>query len=300
MPQNSFSHKLNHLIHFQFTPPKIDVVERAPADIMEQLEGNKASSLFMGQFTREQIVSTLERFEIIGRIGERGFRELEIEIEPRTAFEHRLTIRCLPKSQNDLLGEIVVKEGIFRPTSRYVEITPDHLELIFIEWMLMQHPNREFSDRRNRLPGQNWPGLGVGRQALKLLLYVVKTTEKDGLLNFPEYFHNAFFYSEKFYFYNPRKQAELLAIYRDLSAKGMTVAEISFAAYFDAIIDAAAGMPYRWSAEEQICPVSERLAAVFAHPDYQKQVEQALPELRFDINQELFDRKFAERERIHW
>jgi hypothetical protein len=302
VPHRAISEKLNQLVHFSYAPPeKTGEEPLSEADLFGQLRGEKTSSLFMGQYSKKQVTLALEQFGITGKLHQRGFENLTIEFKPRNSFEHRMTIRSPEHPGDDLLGELIVKEGHFRPTIQYNQHEPVRdLQLIFIEWMLMQRPGVEFSDRRKRLPGQNWPGLGVGRQVMKLLEWMTRKQNGDGLLNIPEFYHNAYFYSEMFWFYNPRKQAELYAIYRDLTELGLDIADVSFALYFDSVIDEITNKPYIWRAEEQICPITKSLERYFGSSVYAEQVAEATETLRFGLNRRLFQEKCALRDQIRW
>lgn len=305
MTRKPFSEKLNNLVSFDLISEDNDPNSNLlPDDLMEQLDGKKTSSLFMGQYSLEQIEGALERFNILGKIRRLGYDDLQIKMHPRSPYEHRLTIRdkaAIRKDKDSLLGEVIIKEGCFRQKKTYLgNPFPKDVNLIFIEWILMQKPGAPFTEDRCRLPGQNWPGLGVGHEVMELLRWVARNTKSDGILNIPEFFHNGFFYSEHFFFYNPEKQAELHAIYRDLTEKGLTVSDISFATYFDCIYDRAKQKPYNWVAEEQICPVSEKTKAYFEHHQYVNTVKDIEKRLSFDLDQERFDNWMATKEKIEW
>lgn len=302
MPRRAFSEKLNHLVHFELTRPHPrsgNVV--SDSELFDQLDGEKTSSLFMGIYTREQILMALERFEIMPRIRSLGYVDPWVEFAPRSPFEHRLTIRCLCNGEDHLLGEVIVKEGRFMPKAHFIDgAKVDDLELIFIEWILMQRPCSSFEPDRRRMPGQNWPGLGVGRNVMKLLLWVCRQSERDGLLNFPEHYHNAFLYSEQFFFYDPKKQAEVLALFRDLTTLGLDLSEVSYAVYFDCVLDMNSDEPYNWVAQEQIWPVSDKIKRYFSADQYGAQVTEMLGRLKFGLNRERFEKKMKTADSIVW
>jgi hypothetical protein len=58
----------------------------------------------------------------------------------------------------------------------------------------MQHPRRVFSTAHPRLPGQAFPGTGMGRQVHDLLVLLCRRIGRDALLNTPERFHLAALY----------------------------------------------------------------------------------------------------------
>ena len=302
MSARTFSEKLNHLVHF-------DLVSTRPlsesfvteSDLTCQLNGEKTSSLFMGLYTPNQIKHALKRFEILSQIETLGCLDPTIDFEPRAIYEHRLTIRDPDRRPDNLLGEIVVREGHFHPKTQFIEEFPVRdQDLIFIERILMQNPGAAFSGDRKRMPGQNWPGLGVGRQVMDLLRWVCRQSKKDGLLNLPEYYHNAFLYSEEFFFFDPDNQAEVMAIFRDLCALGLDLSDISFAVFFDCVLDLNRDQPYNWHAQEQICPVSDRIRGYFGGGGYEDRVSERIVQLKFGLNRKRYERKIIRRDEIEW
>ena len=77
-----------------------------------------------------------------------------------------------------------------------------------IEWMLLQNPCQEFSPERPRLPGQDYPGLGLGREimeVLRVLGWRLRVAAFD--VNPHCYVHNAVLYARQFSFVEPEDQA---------------------------------------------------------------------------------------------
>jgi hypothetical protein len=95
---------------------------------------------------------------------------------------------------------------------------------------------------------------------------------KDGLMNIPEYFHNALFYSKWFKFIDPQMQGTMEAIFTQLTAQGHSVASLSFAVYFECLRDAGTGELFAWTPHEQVLPLSESLLTYFARPEYEEMV----------------------------
>eukprot|EP01107_Rhizomastix_libera_P016820 TRINITY_DN7260_c0_g1_i1.p1 TRINITY_DN7260_c0_g1~~TRINITY_DN7260_c0_g1_i1.p1 ORF type:complete len:615 (-),score=135.56 TRINITY_DN7260_c0_g1_i1:17-1654(-) len=80
------------------------------------------------------------------------------------------------------------------------------LNLTMIEWLRLQDPRKEFTSDNPPLPGQLYPGLGVAREIDTLLFNLAKEHSRDGILNIPDHWYNAYIYTispHKFFFLNP-------------------------------------------------------------------------------------------------
>ena len=66
---------------------------------------------------------------------------------------------------------------------------PD-MEVLYVEWLLLQDPRAEFGERP-RLPGQEYPGLGLLREMVALLVVVCEQLGMDGILFVPAHYYMA-------------------------------------------------------------------------------------------------------------
>jgi len=298
MPQRRLGEKLNKLLHFEFQIPageseSMDLSLSAD-EVMDQLDGEKSSSLFLGHYTEKQVADAMEATDILPRLRKKGFTDLIFRIGAKDRFEHQLLIYYDREDREHLLGQILIKEGVFRPKTRFVsEIPLERLEMLFIGWILMQDPLGIFTPERQRLPGQTYPGLGVGHQVVDLILRACKRLEKDGVLNFPEFYHNAFFYSELFFFYNPGKQGEIMALWRDLGHLG--IVRLSFAVYFECVRDLARDHGYEWLPEEQVLPVRGVILDYFDSREYWDAARESFERCRFGIDEKKLEACMRER-----
>ncbi|MEW6735805.1 MAG: hypothetical protein AB1489_31220, partial [Acidobacteriota bacterium] len=179
-----------------------------------------------------------------------------------------------------MLGEFVGRFVWLRIHQNYGEVAAGEVvKLLAIEWLLLQNPHAHFDAQRPRLPGQQYPGLGMAREVLILLKIMAEQLEREGLLVFPEYYHNAFLYDLAFRFLSPTREGELHALERDLNP--LTLAEASWAVENNLVIDEHSGEPYYWHAEEMILPLSKRLESYLNSPEYQTEMARVTAECRF-------------------
>lgn len=283
------------------TPHKPVNVQLTDLDLEDQLRGEKASSLFLGQFELERIQGALERFGITEQLHKLGYAEVEIEFHARSAFEHFLRIFSREQHDKVLLGEIILKEGHYTPRAPALpDFTLPPLDVLSIEWILMQHVRGQFTPKHRRLPGQNHPGLGLGHKVVDLLLWVTHLMEKEALINMPEYFHNALFYDRWFKFYDPRVQGTMQAVIRDLAAAGYDLADMSYAAYFNCLLNRKTGERFCWQPQEQLLAMSEPARQYLEHPDYARLVRETSEALSFTVDGALFMEKIAKADHLEW
>jgi len=278
---------IEKLIHFEYLyqPSAPDPVDLALSeeDVISQRGGGSGTSLFLGHYTREEVVKALERTGVISAAGKRGFKDVSVAIDTADPYHHRLLMHAGREGTELLLGEIKVSEGTFTPKTAFIPGTGmTNLEMIIIEWICLQDPSAKFAADKPKLPGQAHPGLGVGKKVSRLLVDMASALGKDGILNFPEYYHNAVFYSLIFLFFNPYMQGRLLAMERDL--RQFPVHRVSDAILKGCLVDGRTSAYVQWSPEEQICPVSKRTRAYFESKQYKSIVSGALEENSFTID----------------
>jgi hypothetical protein len=128
------------------------------------------------------------------------------------------------------------------------------LSVLVVEWLALQDPRAVFTRERPRLPGQTYPGLGLGRQLYTRVLGWAAQWGKDALVNVPAYFHNAKFYAPPFAFLSAAEQGRFEALCRDLA--DVPVAEASAALQAGRVLDVATGEPVTWSPGDMVAALS--------------------------------------------
>jgi hypothetical protein len=256
----------------------------ANADL-EQLAGKKSSTLWLGRYAEDEIRRLLEKFNILSALGAKGFSEIFIDVEPIDRFLQALKIFSAKPAAENLLAEFRLREAPFSH-SCFANAAP--LNVLKIEWLMLQNPHVDFSAERPRLPGQHHPGLGLSRHVLQLLIHLTKTQQLAGILNFPEFFHNAYFYFEHFYFCDPRLKGLVLSLRRDLNE--LSVAELSWAVYLGCVIDANTEETYDWQAEALVLPLDEQFKKYFYSDEYEQIVRDTMAVSSFVLHRDKFDK----------
>jgi hypothetical protein len=220
----------------------------------------------MGFYTRDGLVHALSKYGVWGSLIDRGFA-------PRLEFGHldrrRERLQVWDDERGDLLVELVCQFADLKPRAGAAVASDGSVwRMLAVEWLLMQNPRRPFVDPAARLPGQRHPGLGLGRSVMALLEVMAGRLDRDGLLAFPEHYHNGFFYDRRFAFVDPQRQGELKALERDLG--GLTLAEASWAVDAGLVTDQETGAPYVWRGEEMVRAMRGVAESYFAASSYRQ------------------------------
>lgn len=271
-------------------------------DLNEQLAGEKTSELFLGHFEKTRIMNALDNFGILRELTGRGYPDIHLELQARGPHEHFLRLYDQSREKRELLSEIILKEGRYVPAAipgLDMTVCPV-MDVLCIEWILMQDFRGAFQAGRRRLPGQNHPGLGVGQQVVHLLDWVANLLQKDALLNMPEYFHNAVFYDRWFKFVDPCRQGEMTAIVRDLSLAGYDIVDMSHAALFNCLIDRRTALPFHWEGGEQIQPITGPVKYFFTSQGYWQIAKQRSAALSITVDERRFTEKMKDIDQVVW
>ena len=245
---------------------------------------NQAPSRFLGFFSRRGLVRYFLRLGLVAKMRHRGYQPL-LKISVTEPPQQLLRIYDGVESPAALLIEVAVHLEQSAPKAA-LGLPPGNYRFLVIDWMLLQQPGAAFSATRPRMPGQQHPGLRLGEEIGELVVLVAERLRQDGVLAFPNHFHNGVLYARRMRFADFNRQAELEAICRDLSS--LSLAEQSWAVEYGCVEDDDA-QPYRWLGAEMIIPLSEKLKKHFAG-EYRKRVEKRKQELHYRVNWEKYER----------
>jgi len=258
-------------------------------DIFSDLTGEKGSSLFLGKFSMNEVLSVLKKRNFFNDARKRKLWPLVYKLDSSEYPLQRYMIYYKEKKQKNLIVDLKIKESLFRPKKELVEgIYPPQYKFLVLDWLTLQNPLLSFSPEKPFLPGQNYPGLSLGKKVMDIFVYLARVTKKDGILAFPAYFHNALLFSRYFYFLNPDKEAEVNAIknsFPDVSFK-----QLAWIVYIDCL-RSKDNRIYEWQAEEQVYPICESLRNYFDSKMYKNRVKESLKKLHFLIDWDCYQKK---------
>jgi acetoin utilization deacetylase AcuC-like enzyme len=233
--------------------------------------GLRPPSRFLGRLPRHGVELLLEQVGILERLRAKGFRSLRVEVLTPEGAGHTLRILSLDRA-DELLVE--VRLALTRGAVA-------GMEMVTIEWLLLQNPREPFSARHPRLPGQQHPGLGLLRVVMGFIVALCESQRLDGVHFVVAHYHVAMQSRSVLRFLDPEDEARTRALGRALS--GMTLAEATSALAAGQVVDDSTGQPAAWRPAPMVLPVSERLLDLLADPEHDRRVEQAMAHFSFRV-----------------
>ena len=216
-------------------------------DLFGALGGAGREQRFLGFYSRHGLELALEQLGILRRLRNRGFRHPTLELDLDNPAGQ--TVRLFSDvDRKEILAEL--------RASRDRRTVPD-MEMLRIEWLLLQDPRARFPPGRRPLPGQRHPGLGMLRDAAALLILVCDRLDLDGLLFVPSHYHLAAQAGEVLRFLHPEDAARYDA-FRE-AVRDLPLAQATRAIDEGRVVDADSREPVEWKPAPMILPVSERL-----------------------------------------
>ena len=150
-------------------------------DLAGLLPGPQPASRFLGYFARNGVELLLERAGVLAQIRAKGFRSLRVELDGSALAGQTLRVLC-----EDGPRELLVELRAERSRSAV-----PGMEVVSVEWLLLQNPREPFSAARPRLPGQQHPGLGLLRDFMGWLIVVCEAHGLDGIYFVAAHYHIA-------------------------------------------------------------------------------------------------------------
>ncbi|MGD2114746.1 MAG: histone deacetylase [Acidobacteriota bacterium] len=202
---------------------------------------------FLGFYSRHGMELALEQLGLLRRLRDRGFPHPTLEFELDNPAGQ--TVRLFGDTdREELLGEL---------RARRDRRTVPGMEMLRVEWLLLQNPRARFGPGRSPLPGQKHPGLGMLRDVVAMLILICDRLSLDGLLFVPSHYHMASQAGDVLQFLKPEDAARFDAM-RD-ALRGLRLADATRAVHQGRLVDRATGEPMEWQPAPMILPVSDRL-----------------------------------------
>jgi len=259
-----------------------EITAESLEDLLQHRHGSSSSGLFLDYYSPEGMRLGLEHYGFLGLLRERGYDELLLSMDTDDPQRQILRVHFDLEHPDNLLVELVAR---FRTLTSSAEAVKEGAEetyrMVCIDWMLMQNPRASFTLDRRRLPGQQHPGLGLGRWTVELLRLMAERLKCTGLMNIPQHYHNAYLYSKQMLCFDPEDQGYLEAMKRDLSA--LPLVETSEAIDGGALRMEGREGPVSWEGKPQVMPVQPALNQYFVRPGYIEAVAAARDKYRFRL-----------------
>ncbi|MFP4547103.1 MAG: hypothetical protein ACLFQM_03150 [Fidelibacterota bacterium] len=256
------------------------------------------SNFFLGTFSNTGLKTILEHFKIVDELEAMGLNNINTEIETSDSHTHKLYVYSGEPNPSNVICELVAKKGPVHFEQGILDNYPKkHQQFLQIEWLLLQNPRKKFDDEKPRLPGQSYPGLGMGKNLMVLMVLLAKNMELDGIVNKPHFFHTGFIFSKKFVYVDPFKQAEMEALGRDL-LNSYSFYHLSWATFFECITNQKTGETFLWKPDYLIFPMTKSITKYFNSKEYKKKVNEYKKKLSFSLNEDKY-KKMVEEHDLH-
>lgn len=251
-------------------PPAADWV-LSPEDLAAfQPGGGVAPRRLLGRYSAQGVELLLDRLGVLAQVRTLGFSQPTIELDFH--LDDSDTVR--------LYGDADRTELLMEIRFRRDRTSLPGMEVLFLEWVLLQNPRRTFHSRKHSIPGQKHPGLGLLRDVMAWLVVLCGELGLDGLMYMPAGYFVATFGSR---FIDPKRQARLEAMRRSLNS--LRLVEATRAVEEGRVIDSATGAPVPWEPAPMVIPVSVRLRDLVEGQAYEEALEQELGTLSFRLRQ---------------
>jgi len=249
-------------------PPSADWV-LTPEDLAAFAPGGgSAPRRLLGRYTTQGVELLLERLGVLAQVRTLGFAQPTLDLDFH--LEDSDTVR--------LFGDAAKTELLMEIRFRRDRTSLPGMEVLFLEWVLLQNPRRRFASGKHSIPGQKHPGLGLLRDVMAWLVVLCGELGLDGLMYMPAGYFVATFGSR---FIDPVHQARLEAMRRALAS--LRLVEATHAVEAGRVIDAATGAVVRWEPAPMVIPVSSRLRGLVEGPAYEEALEAALAKMSYRL-----------------
>ena len=264
------------------------------SEVLFELVGENPENRLFGRFDAVEIRERLAAAGLLSGMAERGYPDPSLSLACADPADQRLCLFAGEPSRNRLLFEARLQLAPFHPRHPIGPFTEESsFRMLVIHWLILSNPDASFSLDRPRLPGQERPGLGLLDEALSLLSSFSHELAVDGVLDVPDHFHTALFYSRAFRYLDPAAEGRFQAIARDLS--GVPLALASDAIREGCLVDRSTGVPMEWPVAEQVMAVRGALRRFLRSASYREARDRTLAALRVVVNWDLYREKIASR-----
>jgi hypothetical protein len=264
-------------------------------DILAESGGIRhQTNLFLGYYQPKTIDLYLKKFNVLEYLSQMGLKDLKYVLDLSDSFEHKF---CIYSGKYEDSRKVV--EIVLRKKSLDLDETPlnvsglKNAEFLYVEWLLLQNPDKTFTVRKPRLPGQVYPGLRIGDHVMEVLYHMAERIRTSGLANTPNYLHTAVLFSKEFRFIDPAMEAINQAV-KGYLLKHYSLWTIAWAGYYECIYHTDTGKPLEWKPSLMVVPITDDVKKYFNSKEYKASYRYYKDKLRIDIDRDLLMTKIKE------
>lgn len=265
-------------------------------ELLFDLTGENPENRLFGRYGPGELRDRLGASGLLEGLSARGYPDPVLRLSCADPADQRICLYAGEESRDRLLLEARLQLAPFHPRRPIGPFTEESsFRMLVIHWLVLSSPDGTFTVDRPRLPGQERPGLGLLHPTIALLKTFSRELSVDGVLDVPDHFHTALFYSRAFRYLDPEAEGRFLAIARDLS--GVPLALASDAIREGCLVDRATGELVPWPAAEQVMASRGPLYRFLRSASYREARNRALADHRYVVNWDLYRKNLALRDR---
>ncbi|NOY22471.1 MAG: hypothetical protein GXO70_03015 [Acidobacteria bacterium] len=227
---------------------------------------------FLDFYSEQGLRLSLKRYGFVAKLREFGYEQVDIRFGVREDGSHYLVVFEPPFDKESVIAELVVRRTALD------EIFP----VLKVEWLCLQNPRASFSANKPKLPGQQYPGLGLGKDVLSAIILMALRLKYQAVINVADHFHNAYIYSGNFQFYKPEDAARFHDFCRFMEHEGFSLVDIAWALEKGKVFLKGEDTPYNWEPAVQILPLRSSLAEKYDSREYADVVESSNGKFQFE------------------
>ena len=281
--------RIPHVFPAQFDSPSRDALER---EILYELTGENPGNRLFGRYDEGRVLAIAEHAGLLRGLARLGYNDPLLSMSCADPSDQRICLYAGEKIRERLLLELRLNLVNFHPKRKIGPFGEQTcFRILMLLWLALSDPDRDFSLARPRLPGQNRPGLGLLDEVFLLLRTFARELSVDGMLDTPEHYHTALFYSRVFRYLDPEMEGLFQAIARDL--KGVPLALASDAIQKNCLFDRESGEPLPWRASEQVMAERGLLRRFFRSREYREVRDKVRSKISVIVNWDLYREKIA-------
>lgn len=261
--------------------------EDLEAAVVESLLDHKGVPRFLGFYSREGMHVALGAYGIWDRLLDVGHRDWTLEMNVDDPYHHELIIRS---NQGELL--LLLRAGILDHLSEVKDEFFIERRFLHVEWLHMQDPRNE--NTLTLLPGQEHPGLGIGRTVMLMLMQACYRLHLDGIMVHPNWAHNAVMYHRRFRFVDPEAEGSLRSLYQ--LVKEYSLYKVAWGIEAGAVYRVENNSEFVWAGAEMVYGAGSYIAAHFGSDWYRERRQQVHENNHYRLDLDKFENWMSEQQ----